>query len=182
MRGTPEHRHLGERRTPRRARTRRTGPEGRREGRFSQETVSWSPGFGSIFTLCVRERNATAPTSRSPLRNGERGPEDEGETPHGRAMIDLDKTVGNDHRRTPAINQRQQSEKFLLKKKKRLSLGQNKARGDLTWGCPTPPAQPGGPEALRTPSLRADTGPAELGALRRAPRALSESGAQRRSY
>lgn len=161
MRGTPVHRHLGERRTPRLARTRRTGPEGRREGCFSQETVSWSPGFGSIFN----------------------GPEDEGETPHGRAMIDLDKTVGNDHRRTPAINQRQQSEKFLLKKKKkRLSLGQNKARGDLTWGCPTPPAQPGGPEALRTPSLRAGTGPAELGALRRAPRALSESGARRRSY
>lgn len=182
MRGTPEHRHLGERRTPRRARTRRTGPEGRREGRFSQEAVSWSPGFGSIFTLCVRERNATAPTSRSPLRNGERGPEDEGETPHGRAMIDLDKTVGNDHRRTQKLTNDSKAKSSYSRKKKRLSLGQNKARGDLTWGCPTPPAQPSGPEALRTPSLRADTGPAELGALRRAPRALSESGARRRSY
>lgn len=160
MRGTPEHRHLGERRTPRRARTRRTGPEGRREGRFSQETVSWSPGFGSIFN----------------------GPEDEGETPHGRAMIDLDKTVGNDHRRTQKLTNDSKAKSSYSRKKKRLSLGQNKARGDLTWGCPTPPAQPGGPEALRTPSLRADTGPAELGALQRAPRALSESGARRRSY
>lgn len=63
---------------------------------------------------CVRERNATAPTSRSPLRNG---PEDEGETPHGRAMIDLDKTVGNDHRRTQKLTNDSKAKSSYSRKK-----------------------------------------------------------------